>query len=182
MRVLLAGIGVVIITYFKKRDAEKKCVMKRIMSLLLVVLVLIVTPLCSCLEAYGLTYKIHPLVYHNGYELTGGTITTDGTLGRILPGNIVSYTASVTGPYSFTFDSSSSSSLIALVGNIEATPTEIVVPVRQMSPPISSFLYLSDSNPELPGCPNCETRQIWDTISSDSSKVGFWCLMQTAIS
>lgn len=85
--------------------------------------------LSGCQEAVALTYRIHPLVYNNGYELTGGTITTDGTLGKIQPENIVSYTATVTGPISYTFDSSSSS--VFVFDDVVATPTQIVVPVRE---------------------------------------------------
>lgn len=126
------------------------------------ILWLLVATVCMCQQAVALTYQIHPVVYDNGYELTGGTITTDGTLGLILPENIVAYSATITGPNPHMFNSSSSTSGILIFNDVVATATEIVVPVREtMSGIETNGLVFLDSDLPASTCPDCTIWQQW---------------------
>ncbi len=75
-------------------------------------------------------YSIEPYSLSNGYEIVGGSITTDGTTGRgqseFQASNIVDYEVIVTGPINLTFSPSNrNASIFAIDPGLMVTDTGI---------------------------------------------------------
>lgn len=73
-------------------------------------------------SAYSdITYHVLPVALSNGYEITGGTITTNGTIGLPSESDFKGFSITVAGPVATTFEAEGTGG--AGVGGIEAIAT-----------------------------------------------------------
>ena len=98
----------------------------------------------------GTTYEMLPVILSNGYEATGGFITTDGTTGQIFDTNIIDYEVVVTGPVPYTFSPSNPKAILQGGGNgFDATETDLTLPFVNGS---VNFLFINAFDPSAPLC------------------------------
>lgn len=83
--------------------------------------------LCQAAGAQNIRYQIEPRILGDGYEITGGFIETDGTLGTLEPNNILSYAASVIGPVPYEFSSANQGAMVKFIGDILADASNLTV-------------------------------------------------------
>lgn len=90
-------------------------------------------PANSKLDA-DIIYEINPVILSNGFEISGGHITTDGSIGDDFgSASILDYEINITGTFDFTFSPSSRLARIFTVDQeIEVTDTEIFLPALPM--------------------------------------------------
>jgi hypothetical protein len=75
------------------------------------------------------TYQVNPVKLAKGYAVSGGHITTDGTLGPLAVSNILDFAFEVTGPHSYTFSLASPASVaVEIGGQLSATTEQLVLP------------------------------------------------------
>lgn len=91
--------------------------------------------LASSSQGDNLTYPVNPVNLSNGYAVSGGFITTDGTLGPLAVSNILDFEFVVSGPYPYTFTHSSPVAVdVFIEGQVEASSKEIFLPPDLLDP------------------------------------------------
>jgi len=128
-------------------------------------LALLFNTVVTCSISQAITYKINSWTLDrlsDEYLISGGFITTNGTLGPLSAEDIIDYRIEVTGPVPFVFlptnpTGTNVSNLVSVRGVVEASATELflpllVPPTSQNSPNRITFWAQDHS---IDGCFNC---------------------------
>lgn len=111
---------------------------------------------CPSVVLAQITYNIEQYTLSNGYEITGGFITTNGTIGSLIDTDITAYEIVVSGDVPYIFSSVNLPPLShSISGNVIATPLEIIVPI-DTDPSGNNDEFKIGVNPMPPDCdPSC---------------------------
>ncbi len=108
--------------------------------------------------AGNITYIIEPVSLSGFYTVTGGFITTNGTLGPLSPTDILDYEFQVSGLVGYVFNPGNPASAINIQGTVTATPSQIELPIDS-DPDVTGngmFITAFDNTPSV--CIDCAQR------------------------
>lgn len=143
------------------------------------VIALLSTFVCGSAGVSATTYHIEPVSLSDGFEITGGVIVTDGTIGQLTSSSITDYQVAISGPVSMAFSPSDPDANI-LGFLVIATPNELLLELGPTTRPEPRH-FLGFSNSEMVGGSDEARSNLvawdngWDSIQDNVTRtlIGF---------
>lgn len=133
----------------------------------------ILVSLCLNIHASAepIKYQITPLTLADGYELTGGFLETDGTLGLLDSSNITDFSATISGPVPYTFSSSIDGTTVSVVGELRADSSSLWIEEDTGS---GGSLEISALDNSAADCGDCHQDIAWlNSLESNTSSLTY---------